>query len=167
MFCTAYDSFAIKAFELNASAYLLKPVSSSDLESALSNATQLSQIQLDALEQLTNQVKPSLSIQSDGVTEKVSIDKIAYFRVEGKYVVAALAVDSGGVEETFVNYSLKELESLFEDDFQRVHRGAVVNKEYMAKLIRDDKGVTSIELKTIRTKFTVSRRLLGEVKKCF
>lgn len=163
VFCTAHDSHAIKAFELNASAYILKPSSASDVANAIAQASQLSQLQLAALQQQESYSRPALSIQRNGAIEKISIDAIDYFRAEGKYVVAGM---SDG-DEVFIDYTLKDLEVRFSDAFQRVHRSVIVNHHHTVRLLRDADGVTIVELQPTGKRFTVSRRLLSEVKNVF
>ena len=163
IFCTAYDQYAIDAFKLSAADYLLKPVSKDDLHKAIDKAGQLTQVQLSTLLNSGQGGSNSLTIKRDNVSEKLSVDQVIYFRSEGKHVVAGL--ENGN--ETVVDFTLKELESRFQQPLLRVHRNTLVNCRKVKRLIRNQNGQDLLELEGCDQLFSVSRRSLAEVKKCF
>ncbi len=158
VFCTAYDQYAIDAFKVNASDYLLKPASLSDLEEAIKRACQVSQLRKTDFLDESNY----LPIKHLNYVENLPISEVSYFRSEGKSVVAGL-VDQ---KEIFVDPTLKDLESKYQSQMVRVHRNSLVSRSKLKRLVRADDG-DRVELVDSEMTFTVSRRMLVEVKKCF
>lgn len=158
IFCTAYDQYAIDAFKVNASDYLLKPVSLDDLSQAVKRACQVSQLRRPEKMDAAN----FLPIKHLNYVENRPMDDVLYFRSEGKYVVAGL-VDDG---EIVVDSTLKELEEKYFQSVIRVHRNSLVSKTKLKRLVREEGG-DRIELIQTDQSFIVSRRMLSEVKKCF
>ncbi len=158
VFCTAHDQHAIDAFRVNASDYLLKPVSLFDLEQSIERACKVSQLgKRDWLDDST-----FFTIRHGDYAERVDFGEIDYFRTEGKHVVVGMP----GKGEVFVDMTLRELELKYFPKVLRVHRNTVVNRDKIKRLIRNENG-NFIELIGCDKVFGVSRRMLGEVKKCF
>ncbi len=136
IFTTAYDSYAVQAFELRAVDYLLKPFTSERLKEAIEKAV----TQLQSLPQNFNEIKQLLSQwqpQNDylnripsKIGDKIYIlndDDIVYFRSEDKYVFAS-AVD----RQYIINFTLEQLEvRLNPSKFFRIHRSKIVNLNYV------------------------------------
>ena len=162
VFCTAFDQHAVEAFRLNAAAYLLKPVMLEDLRRAIEQAGELTQFQVSKLLQQESIVS-SISIQRSNYVENVLMSDIFYFRSEQKNVVAGLRE---GIE-VVVDYTLKDLENQFANDFVRAHRNSLINKQQIIKLVRDQSGKDLLELSGSKPQFEVSRRNLSAVKACF
>ena len=164
IFCTAFSEFAVEAFETSAAAYLLKPVTPDQLRAAIERATVISKLQLTALEQATEgSALNKLLVQSDDTLSSVSIDDILYFRSMDKHILAGMK--SGA--ETIVDYSLKELQERFCEQFVRAHRSALVNVKYLETLYKDEVGHYSLTLEYAQRVFPVSRRHLSEVRRRF
>ncbi|MCQ3829824.1 response regulator transcription factor [Microbulbifer elongatus] len=161
IFCTAHDEFALPAFAVAPSGYLLKPINVEQLAQAIAQARRLSKPQL-----LQAEPKPSpasggrrqiKAVSRRGV-QLVDVDDIRCFIAEDKYVIAH---HSGG--ETVLDESLKELEAEFGERFVRVHRGAIVAVAYITGLRKQASG-TVVTLSGTEQTPPVSRRLLGPVK---
>ena len=164
IFCTAYDEYALQAFDAHAASYLLKPVDQAQLEQAVRKAASLSQLQLKSLQQASvASADAKLAIQHSGFIENHSVEQILYFRAEAKQVVAGI-LDAG---EVIVYRTLKELESELEGYFVRVHRNTLVNRQRLEKFVRNEQGQVTVELSGCSEPIMVSRRHLPEVKKCF
>jgi len=158
IFCTAYDNFALEAFKVNASDYLVKPVSFADLEQAVKRACQLSK-----LTKINTEIKKDyVLVKTAGCLEKISINDVNYFRSESKNVFAGLI----GGQEIFIDLTLKELESEYFSYMVRVHRNSLVSKEKLKRLTRQA-GRDQVEIEGCDLSFPVSRRMLNDVKKCF
>ena len=162
IFCTAHDEFALPAFAVAPSGYLLKPVNVEQLAQAIAQARRLSKPQLLQTEPNTppassgrRQIK---AVSRRGV-QLIDVDDIRCFIAEDKYVVAH---HSGG--ETVLDESLKELEAEFGERFVRVHRGALVAVAYITALVRSSGGRNRIQLRGVSAAPEVSRRLLPQVK---
>ena len=131
VFTTAYDQFAVQAFEHNAVGYLLKPVRGEELLRALDRARALTRPQLQALERLHSESpgRSHVCALYRGDLRSVPIEQIRYFRAEAKYVVAHF-----GAGELLLEESLKSLEQDFAPRLLRIHRNALVARDYVEAL---------------------------------
>lgn len=163
IFCTAFDKYTLEAFKANAVAYLLKPIRQNEVVDAVQNAAKVSKAQLKSLAGETKKVAQTLSIHSHGEIERWPLASFLYFRADDKFVVAGLR--QGG--EIVVDYTLKELEKEFGNQFVRTHRQSLVSRNDLCRLFRDGGGQASVTINGIEQSFAVSRRHLSEVKKCF
>lgn len=163
IFTTAYDKFAIEAFEAQAMDYLVKPVRRERLEAALTRAQRPNAAQRAALgagfpagrsrrRQLCVRVRDSLRL--------IDVETVLYFRADQKYVT----VRHGG-GEVLIEDSLKSLEEEFQDDFVRVHRNALVAVRAIDSLEKDDGGQFYLRLRGLAERLEVSRRLVPDVRK--
>lgn len=160
VFTTAYDEHALAAFESQALAYLLKPVRSEKLLTALKRAAamQLGRRALDSAAQ-TGEGRQHVSAEVGGVLRLMPISEVRYFRADQGYV-AAVSADS----ELLIEDPLKTLEEEFSRQFIRIHRNALVNHRYIEALRRDAEGNTRIKLNGCDDDLMVSRRMLQTVK---
>lgn len=160
VFCTAYDEYAIKAFDYNAIAYLLKPIRQEDLLKSLNSACQLSQVQLKQVEEQSLADKPATSFIANtwNGMEKLLLSDIFYFRADHKYVTV---IHKGG--ETLSDQTLKEIENQYPNDLLRTHRNSLVNRYHIQSLHRQTNGQYTLELSELHN-VSVSRRLVSEVK---
>jgi len=126
IFTTAYDAYAIKAFDLSAIDYLLKPIRLERLQAALEKVQALQPNQLEALRPL-QKTRSHLSIHERGRVILVPIRDIVYLRAELKYVTVRTIEHEYLLEE-----SLTHLENEFGEQFLRLHRNCLVSKEYIA-----------------------------------
>lgn len=120
IFTTAYDHYAVQAFELNAIDYLLKPIRSERLAAALAKAKPLQSSQSQALQPL-QQTHDHLSIYERGKVVLVPIAEVFYLRAELKYVTVRTREKSYLLEA-----SLSQLEHTYATQFVRIHRNALV-----------------------------------------
>jgi two-component system response regulator AlgR len=157
IFCTAFDRFAVAAFEQQAVGYLVKPVREEQLAEAIARAGRLNRMQLSGLA-TTAGGRTHLSSESHRGVEHMGAAEIRCFLAEQKYV-RACTVD----RSILLTESLKELEAEFSDDFVRVHRNALVNLRHVVGL-RREQGGWRVELAGIEDRPLVSRRHLAEVK---
>ncbi|GIZ10116.1 LytTR family DNA-binding domain-containing protein [Flavobacterium sp. UMI-01] len=136
IFCTAYSEYAIKAFEVSAVDYILKPISISKLQLAIEKAIkQHGQNQINhriavLKENITvNQLQKIALPLSDGLTF-VKIDSILYFEADGSYTHVITSND-----KFLVCKKIKEFEELLQKDsrFFRVHRSYMVNMQQIEK----------------------------------
>lgn len=120
IFTTAYDHYAVQAFELNAIDYLLKPIRSERLAAALAKSKPLQTTQSQALVTL-QQTHDHLSIHERGKVLLVPIADVLYLRAELKYVTVRTRNKSYLLET-----SLNQLEHAYPAQFVRIHRNALV-----------------------------------------
>ncbi len=123
IFVTAYDEYAIKAFELRALDYLLKPVRRARLLVALERARGLPVPAGEALRGLAQAPRRHLSVSERGRITLVPVGDILYLKAELKYVTIRTAEREYLLEE-----SLTRLEEEFAEAFVRVHRNCLAAK---------------------------------------
>ena len=124
IFTTAYDDYAIKAFELHAIDYLLKPIRLKRLFEALTRARKAVPVQTEVLRDLLPEPRKFLSIHERGKIHLVPIEQVLYLRAELKYVTVRTDEHESLLEE-----SLTALEKEFAARFVRVHRNCLVAKD--------------------------------------
>jgi len=155
IFCTAFEDFALRAFDAQACAYLLKPVKYDELVAGIERASRKNRAQIEHRPQ--SQRRHLCSRTHQGV-DLIPIKKILLLQAEQKYVTAHLA-DS----EAVLSDTLKELEEEFADLFVRVHRNALVARDAIEGLSLID-GHLRISIRDISIKPLVSRRLESKLR---
>jgi len=131
IFVTAYDAYAVAAFELNAVDYLLKPVRSPRLLAALRKLRQQRQLSPAQLAQLQHSARSHLSCHERGRLLLIPVAGIIYLKAELKYVTARTRE-----REFLVDESLTHLEQEFGDQFIRLHRSVLVARDAMIGFAR-------------------------------
>ena len=162
IFTTAYQDYALDAFDAHAVDYLMKPVRKERLQQAIDRAKALSRINIDQLRDNhdSNSSRSHLSMTVQGNLQIIPIEKIYYLKADQKYVTA---VWSDG--ELLLDDSLKSLEQEFSSQFIRIHRNTLVALEYILGLEKDGAGNPTIKLQGIETRLPVSRRHASYVRK--
>lgn len=172
IFTTAYDQYALDAFDTLAAGYLLKPVEKSQLEQSLEKAQSLNKMQRQLLSEefksdshdasTTDQVikkRQHIAAQSHRGMELIAVDSIRCFLADHKYVMVV-----GTQGETLIDGTLKELEREFSDTFVRIHRNALVSIQHIMGLDRDTDGHFSVRLLDVEQSPMVSRRYASKLK---
>ena len=162
VFTTAYDEFALEAFQVSATAYLMKPINELDLMQAIKKAGELNKVQAQDIS-AGQPVSSNLLLKSSAEIEMVSVKDIIFFQAREKLVIAGMAKG----KEIVVDYSLKELEQKLQSAFCRVHRHTLVNVSFFKKIHRNEKGYYSLELHDVESLFDISRRQVATVKRHF
>ena len=170
VFVTAYDQYAVAAFEAQALDYVLKPVQAprlqktvAKLRSALANRAQVAtnfEATLDQLRALLAPVAlpaaPALTVIQASVGSQihmVSVAEVLYFEAADKYVRVRTAR-----QEYLIRTPLKDLlPQLDATQFWQVHRGTVVRASAIARVLRDESGKQSLCLHGCAEKLAVSR----------
>lgn len=156
VFTTAYDAYAIRAFDLNAIDYLLKPIRLERLHAAIDKVKTAQGLSLGSLKSLQKR-RSHLSIYERGRVVLVPIHDIIYCRAELKYVTVRTSHHEYLLEESLTN-----LEAEFAEVFIRLHRNCLVAHQYISSYEKrsDDKGETQWHaiLKGVPESITVSRR---------
>jgi DNA-binding LytR/AlgR family response regulator len=162
VFVTAYDEYAVAAFEQGAIDYLLKPVETERLGVTVDRLkTQLDKPAADLgviVDQLTQTAAPTARLRwikaSIGANIRlISVQEVAYFQSDEKYtrVVTADA-------EALIRKPIKELlDELDPELFWQIHRSTLVNVNHIAGIGRDFRGQPEIQLRNRADKLTVSR----------
>jgi two-component system response regulator AlgR len=162
IFTTAFDSYAISAFEVNAIDYLLKPIRRERLLTALNKARAGAAPNRQALDAAANQPRRHLSVHERGRIHLVSVDSILYLRAELKYVTVRTAEREYLVEE-----SLTSLEEELAESFVRIHRNCLVARSAIAGFERnaeDGESGWAVVIRATGERLAVSRRQHHVVK---
>ena len=157
IFVTAYEEYAIQAFELRALDYLLKPVRRARLQAALERARELRPPAREDLRGLENAPRRNLPVAERGRITLVPVADIVYLKAELKYVTIRTAEREYLLEE-----SLTHLEEEFVETFVRVHRNALVAKSRIRGFekadVQDGEQGWAVLLEGCAEKLPVSRR---------
>lgn len=159
IFTTAYDQYAVRAFDLNAIDYLLKPVRAPRLLAALSKLRQQPRALPDAaaLRSLAPQGRAHLHSIERGRILLVPLADILFLRAELKYVTAQTRARQFLIEE-----SLTHLEEEFGERFIRLHRNCLAARSAILGVERESAadGETrwTVLLRDVAEKLPVSRR---------
>jgi len=163
VFVTAYDQYALRAFEVHALDYLLKPFSAQRFKAALSHArehlaqrhaTTLGRHLLDILPDVQKREPASdrLIVKSSGRVYFVRIADIDWCEAAGNYVCLHLGAQSHLVRET-----MNRLEARFDTrQFVRIHRSTIVNVDRIEELRSSFNGEHVVILRD-GTRLTLSR----------
>lgn len=160
IFVTAYDSFAVEAFDAHAVDYLLKPVRKARLAESLGRAARPTRPQLAALADKQSAPRRRIAAKLGDTLRLIPVDSIFYLRAEQKYVTA---YHEAGCD--LINESLKDLEQEFPEKFLRIHRNTLVSVQCITGLQRDEEGSLVVRLDGVAGPLAVSRRHAAEVRK--
>ncbi|HEX7859603.1 MAG TPA: LytTR family DNA-binding domain-containing protein [Verrucomicrobiae bacterium] len=173
VFCTAHDKFALKAFDVHAVDYLLKPFDRERLQKALERAIAKVDLQRGgqkdaSVSAVLKEVKPAtpverLLVKGDGRVLLIKVEDIDYVEAADNYVNLRVGKDSHMMRETMASLEQR----LPPDRFMRISRSNIVNVERIQELQPMFHGEYVVVLKN-GTKLTLSRsyrdkldRLLG------
>jgi two-component system response regulator AlgR len=162
IFTTAYNDYALQAFEAHAVDYLMKPVRRERLAEALVHARRLTRVQAAALHEADEQnaARERICANVRGRLQLVPVEEIRYFLADQKYVTMCTADDSLLIEET-----LKSLEQEFAGRFIRIHRNALVAREYLTGIEKGEDGHARVTLDGIGETLEISRRHLADIRR--
>ncbi|MBC5993641.1 LytR/AlgR family response regulator transcription factor [Pontibacter cellulosilyticus] len=159
VFTTAYDAYAVKAFELNSLDYLLKPIRADRLQQTLVRFKQqretfaapvLHKLQsvLQGLQQPQEKYKSRFLVKAGSKLLPIEVEQVAYFYRDDE--VVQLMTFEG--KRYSVNYSLEELDgTLNPTQFFRLNRQTIANFHALAEIHSYFKGKLKIELKPAAT----------------
>ena len=166
VFTTAYDQYAVQAFELNAVDYLVKPVRAQRLAAALERARRAPHPGRETLARLAPEPRRHLSVSERGRILLVPVYEILYLKAELKYVTARTVA-----REYLLDESLTHLEQELAVRFVRVHRNCLVARQAIAGFERsaaeDGEAHWTVLLAGLAEKLPVSRRQWSAVKAAF
>ncbi len=160
IFVTAYDQYALKAFEVNALDYLLKPIQKKRLAKAVQR--------LLTTDKLTSRV-----------IQKLGYDDVIYVLVNGslKFIKVSLLkciIAEGNYSYIYykdrtkdlVSKTLQQWEEILPDDyFVRIHRSTIVNFEYVEQVKKRRNYTHLVYVRDIEKPFIMSRRYAAKLKK--
>jgi DNA-binding LytR/AlgR family response regulator len=167
VFVTAYDQYAIDAFDRGAVDYLLKPVSRERLGATVKRVrARLESGAVDAgtLAAVIEQLRAKLPATPKGPplawitanvgkeTRLILVDDVAYFRADNKYTLVMTAQG-----EALVRTPIRELLDVLDPNvFKQIHRSTIVNMKAVAGVTRDESGRGTLRLKNSSETLPVS-----------
>jgi two-component system, LytTR family, response regulator len=168
VFVTAYDKFALRAFEVHALDYLLKPVNEERFDAAVAHVRgAMSRATDNVIVQRVRQVEGSavdrLPIKINGRIMVIRVTDIAWIEADGDYVSVHVGGKTLLMRETIAAVELR----LAPSGFVRIHRSTLVNVERVKELRPEDKGEYTVvlndgtELKLTRHYRASVARLVG------
>lgn len=176
VFVTAYDQYAIDAFEHGAIDYLLKPVTPERLAVTVQRLQARgdagsggSEGEADTLAVLSQRLaaqrakasdKPPLTwltASAGRETRLILIDDVAYFRADNKYTTVVTAEG-----EALLRKPIRELlEVLDTNTFKQIHRSTIVNLKAIAGIVRDESGKGTVRLRNRPETLAVSQPFMA------
>ena len=163
IFTTAFDEYAVNAFDAHAAGYLLKPIRKEKLADALARAGRLTKPQLQKIAAASNERKRThIAARRREGLRLIPIEQVQYFFAEQKYTTVRHVNGEDLIED-----SLRALEEEFEADFVRVHRNALVSVRYLERIERGADGQYFVRLRGCEAPLQVSRRMAGELRERF
>jgi len=175
VFVTAYQQYAVQAFEHGALDYLVKPVQATRLAETVARLQDRlrsaqpfahSEALLEALAARLEKParRPGLRWLRASVGQTVrliGVDEIDYLRAEDKYTTIAWREPHGAVAEAIVRTPLKELTAQLDpEQFAQVHRSVVVNLRAISHVVRGEHDTATIHLRERAETLPVSRSYL-------
>lgn len=163
VFTTAYDEYAIDAFEARAIGYVLKPVRRAKLVAALNHASSLTSQMLGdvAGEARMDESRKHICARAHGELRLIPIETVISFQADQKYV--AVNHDNGS---DLIDEPLKSLEAEFASRFVRIHRSALVAVDRIERLEKTTDGKTQVVMRGQQDdELLVSRRHVAEVRR--
>lgn len=142
IFTTAYEEYALSAFEENSIDYLLKPIEEDRLEKCIDklenfNSDNSNTNDLEKISELLGQLKSgeeskmkSIPVKKGDKTILLKLDDVLYLEAKEKYVF----LNTTDEREHLIDLSLTYLEAKLPDNFMRVHRSHIVNTNFIKEI---------------------------------
>ncbi len=138
IFCTAYDQYSLEAFETNSIDYLVKPVKLERIGKTVQKLKNFhikssSDELLKVLQEITNRKEQkrmtSITVKKNDKIIFIKLDEVSYFEADSNYTSIHSAMGTFLSTETIAS-----LESKLPDNFLRIHRGIILNKDYIKEV---------------------------------
>jgi len=167
VFVTAYDQYALDAFDRGAVDYLLKPVARPRLDATIArikarlasgnhDALALAELVAKLGQGIANTSKEPplvwLTASAGSETRLIMVEDIVYFQSDTKYTVVMTPAG-----EALLRKPIRELLDVLDPNiFKQIHRSTIVNLKAIAGIVRDDSGRGTVRLKSRPETLTVS-----------
>src|SRR6478609_163646 len=168
IFTTAYDQYAIKAFEKNAVDYLLKPLDQERFRLAVNRALKQKKLETSNLEDLLDSLRGErkgsyeshIFVQKSEKLFNLQVDEIVYLEASGDYTIITTKADQ------FVSSSgIGKLDEIMNPDtFIRVHRSTIINLNFLKEIERHFNGGMVVKMQNGKS-FPVSRTYAKAIRK--
>ena len=159
IFVTAFDEYALRAFEVNALDYLMKPVSPARLREAVERLSEKPDIAQASKQKLTSSDRLFLLFNTSYAFIKIS--SITHISSSGDY--SEVHLDDG--RKGLTNKSMQEWENrLPADSFCRIHRSTIINLDCIVKIDEWFNQAFRVQVKGSNEPFIMSRRYASVIK---
>jgi two-component system LytT family response regulator len=159
IFVTAFDEYALRAFEVNALDYLLKPVNADRLDQSIERLDHIPEADESDLREL--EYHDRLLLKLDTSLGFLKVSTIICITSAGDYS----EVLTTNKKKVLVHKSMAEWESrLPETFFNRIHRTTIVNMEYVDRLEEWFNNSYRVYMKGIEEPYVMSRRYVAKLK---
>ncbi|GAB1444503.1 LytTR family DNA-binding domain-containing protein [Flammeovirgaceae bacterium] len=168
IFTTAYDQYAIKAFEKNAVDYLLKPLDEERFTLSVNRALTRKKLEQNNIEDLLKGIRGErkenyeshIFVQKSEKLFNLPVDEIIYLEASGDYTIITTKADQ------FVSSSgIGKLEEIMNPDmFIRVHRSTIINLNFLKEIERHFNGGMIVKMQSGKS-FPVSRTYAKVIRK--
>lgn len=138
VFCTAYDQYALEAFETNSIDYLIKPVKLERIEKTVqklktfhknSSSAHILSVLKDITSRKEVKKMTSITVKKNDKLIFIKLDEVSFFEADTNYIT--IHSESG----TFLHTdSISNLDQKLPDNFLRIHRGIIINKNYVKEI---------------------------------
>jgi two-component system LytT family response regulator len=169
VFCTAYEQYAVQAFEVSAVDYLLKPYDRERFDRAMNRVLERSATSEEVATRMINLMEAlrkqgnyarRLFVKLRGRVLPLDVSTIERIEAQGDY--AQIHASEG---TSLAGQSLKRLESLLDPkEFVRIHRSSLVNLNHIRQLRRTESGGYEVQLES-KAVLAVSRSRVDELRK--
>ena len=174
VFVTAYNQYAVDAFERGAVDYLLKPIAPDRLaatiariKARIASGTSDAAALAAVIEQLRTKLPAAKPPALEWITASVGketrlilVEDIAYFQADNKYTVVMT-----GEGEALIRKPIRELLDVLDPaNFKQIHRSTIVNMKAIASLTRDDSGRGTLRLRNRQETLPVSLTFMSLFK---
>lgn len=163
IFTTAYDQYAVKAFEQNAVDYLLKPIDKERFDEALQRLSNTSD--LPDFEKLLSDINknsgysPTIFVQKSDKYYRIKAEDILYLEASGDYTII-----STGKDQYVSSKGISKLESKLDPSvFIRIHRSTIINQEHLAEIEKHFNGGMIAKMQNGKS-FPVSRSYVKKIR---
>ena len=164
VFVTAFDEFAIRAFEINALDYLLKPVNPERLATAIERLSDDEAEKKPTEEIRKLEIDDRLFVEINERSCFLQVAEISHISAAGDYTEVYM-IDG---KKTLIEKPLKEWEErLPEKHFTRIHRSTIINLNEVEKIETLFNRTMEVSLKRFQKEFNVSRRYAAKLKEKF
>ncbi|MBK6863645.1 MAG: response regulator transcription factor [Ideonella sp.] len=161
VFVTAYDEYAVAAFEHGAVDYLMKPWSAARLAASIARLRERAGAEPARLEQLLQRLASQgrsaqylrwISVDVGRTTQLITCDEICYFQADNKYTVVVTPTS-----QPLINRTIRQLATELDPSvFVQIHRATLVNINAIAAIDRNLRGSLSVRLKQRPERLPVS-----------
>lgn len=159
IFATAYDEYAVNAFDAQAVGYLLKPIRKEKLAAALAQASRLTRPQLQKIAASGSERRTHVAARHREGLRLIPVEEVQFFFADQKYTTVRHLKGEDLIED-----SLRTLEDELGSAFVRVHRNALVSVRFLERIERNADGQYLVYLRGCEAPLQVSRRMASELR---